>query len=292
MIFELVEAEKAHYPVSVMCEVLEVSRSGYYAWRSRPPSARKNADSRLVVDIAAAHARSRRRYGSPRVHRALRRKGIRVGRKRVERLMREKGLVGRRKRRFRRTTDSNHTHPIAPNILARRFTPASPNEIWAGDVTYIATHEGWAYLAVLLDLCSRRVVGWAFSESNDTELALAALRRAVGGRHAIPAGLIHHTDRGSPYASAEYREALKSHAMLQSMSRRGDCWDNAVAESFFATLRAELVDDETYRTRRAAESSIGDYIERFYNAERLHSHIDYVSPIEFELKMKLGEIAA
>lgn len=284
--FELVEAEKAHYPITILCAVLEVSRSGFYAWRGRAPSERKKSDSRLVVAIAAAHAKSQRRYGSPRVHRALQRKGILVGKKRVERLMRAAGLVGRRKRRFRRTTDSNHTNPIAPNIVARRFTPDSPNEVWAGDVTYIATREGWAYLAVLLDLYSRRVVGWAISESNDTSLALAALRRAVACRRAIPAGLVHHTDRGSPYASEDYREALDSHAMIPSMSRRGDCWDNAVAESFFATLRAELVDDENYLTRSAAERSIGDYIERFYNVERLHSHIDYVSPIEFELKMK------
>ena len=292
MKFELVDAEKAQFPVEVLCEVLEVSRSGYYAWKKRRPSARSKADEQLAVEIAATHSRSKQRYGSPRVHRALRKKGIRVGKKRIERLMRENGIVARRKRRFRRTTESNHPNPIAPNVVQRQFTPSAPNEVWAGDVTYIATDEGWAYLAVLLDLYSRRVVGWAMSATNDTELALTAFYRAVRGRTIVPAGVVHHTDRGSPYASDNYREALAAHAMIASMSRKGDCWDNAVAESFFATLRAELVDDERYPTRRAAEDSVGDYIERFYNVERLHSHLDYVSPIEFELKAQVTAIAA
>jgi putative transposase len=290
--FELVDAEKANFPIQVLCEVLEVSRSGFYAWKTRAPSSREKSDERLAAEIAATHAKSQKRYGSPRVHRALRKKGIRVGKKRVARLMREKCIVARQKRRFRRTTDSNHANPIAPNVVARDFEPAAPNEVWAGDVTYVATDEGWAYLAVLLDLFSRRVVGWAMSETNDTELAVAALDRAARGRHSLPAGLVHHTDRGSPYASADYRRALSSYAMVASMSRAGDCWDNAVAESFFATLRTELVDDERYPTRRAAETSIGDYIESFYNVERLHSHLDYVSPIEFELKDRVAAIAA
>jgi transposase InsO family protein len=204
--------------------------------------------------------------------------------------MRERGIRGKTKRRFRRTTDSNHTHPVAPNIVARQFEPTSPNQVWAGDVTYIATDEGWAYLAVLLDLFSRRVVGWAISAANDTALALAALERALRGR-VVPVGLIHHTDRGSPYASEDYRVALAARGMIASMSRRGDCWDNAVAESFFATLRVELVDDDVYSTRAIAAASIGDYIDRFYNVTRLHSHLDYVSPIEFELK-KIVEKAA
>jgi putative transposase len=290
--FELVDAEKAHYPVGVLCDVLEVSRSGFYAWKRRPPSARSNTDARLAVEIAAAHQKSSKRYGSPRVHRALRKKGIRVGKKRVARLMRQDGLVARQKRRFRRTTDSNHTNPIAPNVVARDFEPKAPNRVWAGDVTYIATGEGWSYLAVLLDLYSRRVVGWALSATNDTALALTALSRAVRGRHRVPAGLVHHTDRGSPYASSDYQTALTAHAMVASMSRTGDCWDNAVAESFFATLRAELVDDASYPTREAAERSIADYIDSFYNVERLHSHLDYVSPIEFELKTQMAAIAA
>jgi putative transposase len=290
--FELVDAEKAKYPIAVLCEALDVSRSGFYAWARRPPSARSQADARLTVEIVATHEKSRKRYGSPRVHRALRRKGVRVGEKRVARLMRRNGLVARQKRRFRRTTDSSHTNPVAPNVVARDFEPRAPNHVWAGDVTYIATGEGWSYLAVLLDLYSRRVVGWAMSATNDTDLALAALQRAVRGRHLLPPGLVHHTDRGSPYASSDYRAALIEHAMVASMSRTGDCWDNACAETFFATLRAELVDDECYSTRCDAERSIGEYIEGFYNVERLHSHLDYVSPIEFELKAHVATIAA
>jgi putative transposase len=288
----LVDAEKAQYPVQVLCEVLGVSPSGYYAWKRRAPSPRSRRDAQLAVEVAAAHTKSGKRYGSPRVHRTLRKKGVCVGKKRVERLMRERGIVGRQKRRFRRTTDSSHAYPVAPNVLGRDFAPRAPNTAWAGDVTYIATGEGWSYLAVLLDLYSRRVVGWAMSPTNDTNLALAALHRAVASRRDVARGLVHHTDRGSPYASAEYRTALDSYAMVASMSRTGDCWDNAVAESFFATLRAELVDHETYATGDAAARAIGQYIEGFYNAERLHSHLDYVSPIEFELKAHVAAFAA
>ncbi len=257
--FELVDAEKEKYPVTVLCDALGVSRSGFYAMKTRPPSARAKSDAKLAVEIAGAHAKSRRRYGSPRVHRVLRKKGVRVGKKRVARLMREKGLAGRRKRPFRRTTDSKHGNPIAPNVVARNFDPAAPNQLWAGDVTYIATAEGWSYLAVLLDLYSRRVVGWAMSANNDTALALAALERAARSRSFLLPGLVHHTDRGSPYASADYRAALRAHGMIASMSRKGDCWDNAVSGSFFATLRAELVDDEHYSCRSHAETSIGQY---------------------------------
>ena len=289
--FELVDAERAQFPVGVLCEALGVSRSGFYAWKIRPRSETSRADERLAVEITATHKRSRKTYGSPRVHRALRKKGLRVGRKRVERLMRERGIVGAQKRRFRRTTDSNHTHPIAPNLLQRDFEPTAPNEVWAGDVTYVATDEGFAYLAVLIDLYSRRVVGWAMSATNDTALALAALRRAVRLR-GVHRGLIHHTDRGSPYASDDYRRELIASGMLASMSRKGDCWDNAVAESFFATARADVIDHAWYPTRASAEFSIGEYIENFYNPERLHSHLDYVSPIEFELKTTIVETAA
>jgi transposase InsO family protein len=292
MKFAFIAANEVAFPVLALCRVLGVTRSGFYAWKKRPRSAHTTADAQLTVEIVAVHRKSRSRYGSPRIHRALRKKGVRTSEKRVARLMRERGIVGRQKRRFRRTTDSNHSSPIAPNVLDRNFEPAAPNQAWAGDVTYIATGEGWSYLAVLLDLFSRRVVGWAMSTTNDTALALAALNRAVRSRQSVLTGLVHHTDRGSPYASDEYRRALADYGMTQSMSRTGDCWDNAVAESFFATLRAELVDHETYPTERAAEKSIGDYVEKFYNVERLHSHLDYVSPIEFELKAHVTAIAA
>jgi putative transposase len=289
--FVFIAAEKAVYPVGVLCDVLEVSRSGYYAWSKRPEPARAKSDAQLKAQIAAVHEKSRSTYGSPRVHAALRGKGVRVGKKRVERLMREDGIKARQKRRFRRTTDSNHTHPIAPNVLDRNFTVTAPNKVWVTDVTYIATDEGWMYLAAILDLFSRRVVGWATSATNDRALALDALEKALQARRPA-AGLLHHSDRGSPYASGDYRQALRQRGLVASMSRSGDCWDNAVAESFFATLKTELVDHERYPTRAAAVASIGDYVERFYNPARLHSHLGYKSPIEFELKRQIAAVAA
>jgi putative transposase len=286
--FAFIDAHRGCFPVEVLCLVLGVSRSGYYAWRIRPVSARAQQDVQLAVEIAATHRRSRRTYGSPRVHAELRTRGVRVGRKRVERLMREGGIAARRKRRFRRTTDSNHSHPIAPNVLDRQFEVERPNTAWVTDVTYIWTAEGWLYLAAILDLCSRRVVGWAASETNDRQLALAALNRALEIR-TTPAGMIHHSDRGSPYASEDYQTKLAACGFVASMSRRGDCWDNAVAESFFATLKGELVDYERYVTRDAAIMSIGEYIDGFYNTQRRHSSIDYMSPMEFELKLQVSQ---
>ena len=291
MKFVFIAAEKALYPVRMLCSVLEVSRSGFYAWVDRPTPPKTTADARLVLEIRAALARGRGAYGSPRIHRELRARGIRVGKKRIERLMRENGLVARQKRRFVHTTDSRHEHPIAPNLLDRHFDPKAANEAWAGDVTYIPTGEGWLYLAVLLDLFSRRVVGWATSAVNDRQLALDALAHAVRHRRPLP-GLVHHTDRGSPYASDEYRQALVDRGIVASMSRTGDCYDNAVAESFFATLKAEHVDHEDFATRALGTASIGDYVESFYNAARRHSHLGYVSPIEFELRSQTGAIAA
>ena len=291
MKFVFIAAEKAVYPVGVLCDVLGVSRSGYYAWSGRPEPARATSDAQLKAQIAVVHEKSRSTYGSPRVHAELRGKGVRVGKKRIERLMREDGIKARQKRRFRHTTDSNHTHPIAPNVLGRQFTVTVPNKVWVTDVTYIATDEGWLYLAAILDLFSRRVVGWATSATNDRALALDALELALRARRPA-AGLLHHSDRGSPYASEDYREALHKRGLVASMSRSGDCWDNAVAESFFATLKTELVDHERYPTRAAAMASIGDYVERFYNPARLHSHLGYKSPIEFELKRQIAVMSA
>jgi len=284
-------AQEVAFPVETMCRVLGVTRSGFYAWKKRPKPARAKSDAQLTVKVAAAHQRSRRTYGSPRVHRELRAQGVRVGKKRVERLMRENGIQGRSKRRFKRTTDSKHGGPVAPNVLARRFTVAEPNRVWVTDVTAIATGEGWLYLAPVLDLFSRRVVGWAASSSNDTALALEALRRALRSRRPPP-GLLHHSDRGSPYASDDYRAELRVHCVRRSMSGKGDCWDNAVGESFFATLRAELVDHERFATRSDAIAAIGDYIDNFYNAERRHSHLGYLNPIEFELRSHLQQFVA
>ena len=291
MKFIFIAAQKAFYAIAILCDVLEVSRSGYYAWSRRPEPARALSDAQLKRQIAAAHLKSRSTYGSPRVHAELRSKGVRIGKKRVARLMREEGIKARQKRRFRRTTDSNHTNPIAPNVLERKFETAAPNKAWVTDVTYIATDEGWLYLAAILDLFSRRVVGWAMSATNDRALALDALAQALQARRPAP-GLLHHSDRGSPYASEDYRSALRQRGLVASMSRTGDCWDNAVAESFFGTLKAELVDYERYPTRAAARASIGDYIEGFYNPTRRHSYLDYKSPMEFELKVQVAALAA
>jgi transposase InsO family protein len=281
--FAFIRVGKAQYPVAVLCDVLEVSRSGFYASSKRAVATRTTQDAVLVLEIRLVHKRLKGIYGSPRMHRELRAKGYRVSRKRVERLMRENGLQGRQKRRFRRTTDSKHAHPIAPNILQRDFATTAPNEVWVTDVTYVATNEGWLYLAAILDLFSRRVVGWATSSTNDRALALDALSSAIRLRRPPP-GLVHHSDRGSPYASDDYRAALRARGIVASMSRKGDCYDNAVAESFFATARAELLDHEHFETRAAAVASLTEYIEGFYNTVRRHSYTDYVSPIEFELK--------
>jgi len=291
MKFAFVAAKQVAFPVRTMCRVLGISSSGYYAFYKRPAPARKSDDAQLAAEIAVAHKQSGGIYGSPRVHKELRAHGLHVSKKRVERLMREGGLQGRQKRRFCRTTDSRHAFPVAPNLLARHFEKQCANEAWVGDVTYIATGEGWLYLAVLLDLFSRRVVGWATSATNDRTLALEALNQAVRTRHPL-AGLVHHTDRGSPYASDDYRAALIQKGLVASMSRTGDCYDNAVAESFFATLKAEHVDHEDFVSRDHARVSIADYIEHFYNTARRHSSLGYVSPIEFELRSQIAALAA
>jgi putative transposase len=291
MKFAFIALKEVAFPVQAMCRVLLVSRSGYYAWKKRAEPARKRHDAQLAVEIAGTHKRTRGIYGSPRVHRDLKARGIHVGKKRVERLMRENGLRGRAKRRFCCTTDSHHALPVAPNRLDRHFEVDLPNRVWVGDVTYIATAEGWLYLAILLDLFSRRVVGWATSSTNDRTLALDALDRALAHRRPR-AGLLHHTDRGSPYASADYQAVLTRHAIVASMSRTGDCYDNAVAESFFATLKAEHVDHEVFPSREVARASVADYIDGFYNTARRHSSIGYLSPIEFELRSQVAAFAA
>ena len=225
MKFALIFARSVAFPIAMMCRLLAVSTSGFYAWLKRPQSTRVKDDARLALDVAAAHKRSRGRYGSPRVHAELKARGVRVGRKRVERLMRSQGLRARPRRRFRNTTNSRHALPIAPNVLARNFETSAPNEVWVTDVTYVPTREGWLYLAIIVDLFARRVVGWAASETNDTKLALDAL--GVAAKHRKPRrGLVHHSDRGSPYASAEYRRALSRLGIIASMSRKGDCWDS------------------------------------------------------------------
>ena len=284
MRFQFIRAEKACYPLTVLCRVLKVSRSGYYAFEKRGPSKRASADQDLTVQIQEVHQKSRQTYGSPSGHRELREgRQSRVGRKRVARLMRSAGIVGRCQRRFCRTKNSSHGLPVAANLLDRQFEMSRPNQGWVGDVTYIRTVVGWLYLAVILDLLSRRVVGYALSRRNDTQLALTALEAAIKHR-AHPIGLLHHTDRGSPYASEECQAALKRSGIVCSMSRRGDCWDNAVAESFFSTIKSEVALDDPELTPEQASAQVVDYIENFYNSERRHSTLDYFSPIEYELK--------
>ncbi len=285
MRYACIAAHRAEYPVRLMCRVLVVSRGGFYAWLERAPSRRAQTDARLRVAIRAIHAESRRSYGSPRIHRELRAQGQRHGRKRIARLMRVEGLRAKRSRRYRATTRSDATRPPAPNTLGRRFAVREVNRVWAGDVTACWTGEGWLYLAALLDLGSRRVVGWATSGTLDQTLTQAALRRALVQRQPA-AGLLHHSDRGTPYTAAEYQAALTGAHVAVSMSRRGDCWDNAVMESFFATLKTELVHDARWPTRGAATAALATYIEGWYNRRRRHSTLDYLSPAEYELRLR------
>ena len=278
----MIQTEKAHFPVRMMCEALAVSRSGFYAWSQRKP-ARRRGDEQLAVEIHAAHRAGRGSYGSPRVVRELRARGLQVGRHRVARLMREQGLRGTPRRRFRVTTTNDPGLGVASNQLARRFDVEKVGDVWASDLTYLWTDEGWLYLAVVLDLCSRHVVGWSLGKTLDTELPLRALAMALGQR--TPARL-HHSDRGCQYASSAYRSLLRQHRIACSMSRRGDCWDNAPVESFFATLKRELVYRSAWRTRDDARADVFDYIEVFYNRTRRHSALDYLSPAAFEDKWR------
>lgn len=282
MKFAFVAAQLVAFPVTVICRVLDVSTSGYYAWTERGASCRSRRDRDLGAKVRAAHAASKGRYGSPRVHAELRAAGEKVGRKRIARLMKQAHLEGRKRRRFRKTTDSNHRLPIAPNLLKRNFTATAPNQAWVTDITFLWTHQGWLYLAAILDLFSRRVVGWATSPNVDRHLALAALRAALRDRRPSE-GLVHHSDRGSTYASGDYRNALEAHGIECSMSRKGDCWDNAVAESFFASLKREVEEIEDLESHAQANVILADYIDKFYNLQRRHSTIGYRSPTEFEL---------
>jgi len=279
--FAFIEVEKANFPVMQLCTTLGVSRSGYYAWRLRPSAARQREDEEVGEKVAAIFEAKRGCYGSPRIHRELRAEGCAVGRKRVARLMVKHGLKARHKRRFRTTTDSRHGLPVAENILDRSFTADKPNAAWVTDITYIWTQEGWLYLAVILDLFSRRAVGWSMSERMTRQLALDALTMGLSLRQPHR-DLLHHSDRGSQYASHDYRELMSAHGIVCSMSRKGNCWDNAVAESFFATLKTELVYKSNWATRLQARAAIFEYIEVFYNRSRLHSSLGYVTPAAFE----------
>ena len=284
MRFRFIQAEKANFKIATMCRVLKVTRSGYYAWHKRQASAHWLRDRKLLRRIRVSFYESRRTYGSPRVHRDLLAGGERVSRKRVARLMREAGLESRRKKRFRRTTDSNHRQPVASNELDRRFAPGSSETWWVGDITYVWTAEGWLYLATLLDLATRRVVGWSMSSRIDTALVTSALEMALGGTDGAPHG--HHTDRGSQYASGDYRARLAELGIRCSMSRRANCWDNAVAESFFSTLKVEWLDHHRFLTRAEARAAAFDFIETFYNRQRRHSALGYETPDAYARALK------
>ena len=283
MRFVFIDAEKALYPLRILCRVLEVSRSGYYAWRTRKPSARALEDEQLRPKVVEAFATGRGTYGSPRVRDELVDQGFAIGRKRVARLMREMGLRGVCPRKFRVTTDSDHDYPIAKNLLDRNFEASKPNEKWTTDITYVWTGEGWLYLAVVMDLYSRRIVGWSAADHMQTSLCLEALRKALALRTDVR-GLLHHSDRGVQYASGGYRDALDAVGIECSMSRRANCWDNAVGESFFGTLKNELIYRRPWLTREEARDAIAEYIEIFYNRIRRHSTIGGVSPAKFEEK--------
>ena len=288
MKYAAIKAYQTCFSVTLMCAALEVSRSGFYAAQRRAKSARTKRDEELRAQVRVIHQASRRTYGSPRVHAELQAQGERCGRKRIARLMRQEGLRVKVRRRFRpTTTDSKHTHRVAPNVLDRCFAPqqiAATNRVWAGDITYVPTREGWLYLSVILDLASRRVVGWSMGRTLEASLAINALVMALEGR-CPSGGLLHHSDRGVQYAALDYQELLARRQIEPSMSRRANCYDNAVVESFFATLEWELIERSEWRTRDEARLAIFEYIECWYNPKRRHSSLGYLSPAEYERKL-------
>jgi putative transposase len=282
MTYRFIEDHREHWPVRLLCETLEVATAGYYAWRERPTSAQEQRRDVLAVEIRAIHAEVKARYGSPRIHAELAARGQTCCVNTVAKVMRDQGITAKTARKFHcTTTDSNHDLPVAENVLDRQFQPSGANETWVADITYIPTREGWLYLAAVEDLYSRRVVGWSMAEHLESRLVVDALALAVQRR--LPGqGLLAHSDRGSQYASEHYQLLLAKHGITCSMSRRGDCWDNAPMESFFASLKKELVHDADFATRAEARAALVEYIEVFYNNQRRHSSLGYVSPAEYE----------
>ena len=291
MSFELVAAQEAHYPKALMCRALGLSRSGHHAFRTRRPSRRALALQQLDLLVAAIFAELKGRYGAPRIEQELRRRGYRTSRKRVAASMVRQGLVARRRRRWRLTTDSRHAEPIAPNLLQRDFSAPAPDRVWVADTTYLPVIGGFIFLVAIIDLFSRKVVGWSLGDRLDAELAGQALGRALARRDPGP-GLIFHSDRGSEFAAASFRRRLADAGGIQSMSRKGDCWDNAVAESFFSTLEFEGPPTTTWRYVTDAEPELFTFIERYYNQIRLHSHNDFRPPNEAEADLRSGALAA
>lgn len=285
MRYAAIDSLRERYPVSILCAALAVSTSGYHEWRSRPASARQLANDRLVSEIRVLHAESFGSYGSPRIHAALKRRGRSIGRERVRRLMQENQIVGRHRRKRCRTTDSNHTLPIAPNLLQQNFACETPNTVWLADISYLPTDEGFLYFAGMKDLCTKKIVGWSMSRTIDAQLVVDALKMAIV-RQRPSAELIVHSDRGSQYASAAFRSKLAEHHIRQSMSRRGNCYDNAPMESFFSSLKGEWLEHRRLATHAEARSAVFAYVETFYNHVRLHSSIGYRPPSEFETMLK------
>jgi transposase InsO family protein len=281
MKFGIIAELAPRYRVKALCQQLQVSRSGYYAWCQRSPSRRQQENERLIATVSAVHTQSRETYGYRRVHAALVAQDVRCGIQRVRRLMQQYGLRAKQKPRYRTTTQSRHRLPIAPNWLARDFSADAANQKWVSDITFVPTHEGWLYLCVIMDLFSRLVIGWAMEDYLHRELGLKALRMALLRRQPPP-GLLHHSDQGIQYANNQYQQLLTSQAALASMSRKGNVYDNAPMESFFATLKRELIHFHTYRTRAEARLDIFEFIEVFYNQQRLHSALQYRSPAAFE----------
>ncbi len=281
MRYKFIKVEKANYPITILCKVMQVARSGYYAWTRRPKPMRQRQNEKLVPIVKKIHAKSDETYGTRRIAMSLIAKGIYCGRARARTLMRLAGVQVKHKRRFKITTDSKHKLEVSPNLLDRNFTSDEPNVVWVSDITYVWTDEGWLYLAVVIDLFNRQVVGWSMRKRLATKLVIDAFKMAIWRRRPAP-GLIFHSDRGSQYCSALFRKTLKAYGVLSSMSKKGDCWDNAPAESFFASLKKDRIYWRHYHTREEAKQDIFDYLEMFYNSERLHSSLGYVSPREFE----------
>jgi transposase InsO family protein len=281
MKYQFIQTHRAHHRIGLLCQALAVSRSGYYAWRHRPLSARARANADLVERMTHLHRQLKERYGALKLWRTLVAAGVSCGRHRVARLRRQQGLIATRTRRFRVMHERHEFAPPAPNRLHQVFSAPAPNRIWAGDLTAIPTRAGWVYLAVILDLYSRRVIGWAMSRKPDQHVALTALQMALTHRRPRP-GLIHHTDQGATYTSLAYQRQLTQTGLVASMSRKGNCYDNAVVESFFSTLKNELVHDQDFWTREAAQAAVFEFIEVFYNRQRLHQTLGYVSPVQFE----------
>lgn len=281
MKYAFVQAQVPNHPITLLCHVLKVSRSGYYRWNQRVPSLRDLADKKLLKDIKRVHAEHRGHAGALKTWNVLKRQGIVCGKHQVARIRRVNGIVAKRRKRFVVTTRSKNTKWVAPNLLQRDFSVQQPNQVWVGDVTFVPTQQGWLYLAVLIDLYSRQVIGWSMSNRNNTPLLLGALEMAIARRQPSK-GLIHHSDQGQTYAAQSYRDLLAQNSMTPSMSRKGDCWDNAVAESFFATVEFELIEQQVFPTRDQARSAIFDFIEVFYNRQRAHQSLGYRTPLEVD----------